>query len=271
VSSNGSNGAPASLAGRESPTQSTAMTEEPDDRLERARWLLALGGVVAGLAAFAVGEATYKWIPAQQVTYRAFGRMVTSATGATVMVADARNGALAFAVLGCWLGGCLGIAGGLARRAPAAAAVSGLLGAILGAALAGGVSLALLPILMDAQIVHLNYEIMISIVMHALPWGLAGAAAGLAFTVGLGRRLLGLALMAGFAGAVVGSVAFDLVGAALFPFSDTLAPISTTWASRLMARLLVTVVTAAAVTLSLSAPRRTKAVCQPEIMTSGQP
>ena len=59
--------------------------------------------------------------------------------------------------------------------------------------------------------------------------------------------------MAGFIGAVLGAIAFDLVGAGLFSQAETGEPISTTWASRLTARLLVALATAAGVILILPA------------------
>ena len=246
----------------ESPARSAPQDAEPADApgwLNRARWLAALAGVLAGLIAFGLGEATYKWIPAKIVAIPTMGTIVYAPTAATEAVAAARNGTIAFGILGLCLGGCLGIAGGLARRAPAATVTAGLLGSILGAALGAGVSLPLLPRLMNARIMHSDYEIMISLIMHGLPWGLAGAAAGLAFAVGLGeRRLIVPALTAGCAGAVLGAIAFDLIGAALFPFADTGEPIAAAWLARLLARLLVTVGTAALVILILpgqAAPR----------------
>ena len=61
--------------------------------------------------------------------------------------------------------------------------------------------------------------------------------------------------MAGLVGAVVGAVAFDLVGAFAFPLAKTDSPISQTWATRLLARLLVTIGTAASLALLLTGPR----------------
>ena len=71
------------------------------------------------------------------------------------------------------------------------------------------------------------------------------------------------ALAAGFAGAVLGTIAFDLIGAAVFPLASTAEPISTTWPSRLLARMLVAVGTAAIIMVSLSSalprgPRRSR-------------
>ncbi|HZW30256.1 MAG TPA: hypothetical protein VFF52_06070 [Isosphaeraceae bacterium] len=197
---------------------------------------------------------------------------MTSVTPETQAVADLRNAALTFGVLGFCLGGCLGIAGGLARPSRAALVTAGLLGSILGPALAAGVTLAWLPSFLWARITYSDYELIISLAIHGLPWGLAGAAAGLAFAVGLGEgRLIGPTLAAGFVGAVLGTIAFDLIGAALFPFADTAEPIATTWPCRLLARMLVTAATAAAMILVLPAPRPAPAARPPEIGSPSQP
>jgi len=71
---------------------------------------------------------------------------------------------------------------------------------------------------------------------------------GLAFAIGLGeRRLPGRALLAGLAGAVLGTIAFDVVRALAFPLAKTDALFSLTWPTR----LLVSLGTAAALALSL--------------------
>jgi hypothetical protein len=234
-----------------------------DERLGWTRGLLAVGGLLAGLLAFGVGEAVYDLIPAKSVTQHALGLTKVNPTVATETVAAARNGALAFGVLGLFLGGCLGLAGGLARRSSFAVAAGGL-GSVLGFAAGVGASLALLPFCMASRIRYPDNELVISFLMHGAIWGLLGALAGLAFAVGLGERPLWVrALIVGFAGALVGAIAFDLIGAVAFPGAKTDDPISRTWVTRLMARLLVTVTTAAAVSLVLpvrsgepSGPRR---------------
>jgi hypothetical protein len=234
-----------------------------EERLGRTRGLLAVGGLLAGLLAFGVGEAVYDLIPAKSVTQHALGLTKVSPTVATETVAAARNSALAFGVLGLFLGGCLGLAGGLARRSSFAVAAGGL-GSVLGFAAGIGASLALLPVCIASRIRYPDNELVISFLMHGAIWGLLGALAGLAFAVGLGERPLWVrALTAGFAGALVGAVAFDLIGVVAFPGAKTDDPISRTWVTRLMARLLVTVATAAAVSLALpvrsgepSGPRR---------------
>ena len=178
--------------------------------------------------------------------------MRVTPTVATENVAAARNGAVAFGVLGLFLGGCLGLAGGLARRSSPSAVTAGGLGSVLGFAAGVGASLALLPVCMVSRIRYHDSDLVITLLMHGAIWGLLGAMAGLAFAVGLGNRSFWVrALIAGFAGALLGAVIFDLIGVVAFPGAKTDDPISRTWVTRLMARLLVTVATAAAVSLVL--------------------
>jgi hypothetical protein len=223
----------------------------------RTRLSIFAGALMAGLIAFGVGESIYKIIPAKKVLQSV---MMTSAkvllpTPATETVAAARNGALAFGVLGLCLSSGLGIAGGLARQSAAAATRAGLLGAIVGAIVGAGLSLALLPMFLALQNRYPDDELsvlLLSLVMHAIIWGLVGASAGLAFTVGLGEPSLRIrAAIAGFWGAVLGTVVFELAGGLFFPLAATHQPISETWPTRLLARLLVTLGTVSAMIVAL--------------------
>jgi hypothetical protein len=228
--------------------------EKTEIGLSRARTLAMVGGLVAGLAAFGIGEATSDLIPAEPEQINFMGTMQWSVTKQSPRVLS-RVAAVGFGVLGACLGGSLGIAGGLARRpvSAAAPAAGGLLGAVLGAALGAGTSLALVPPLLDLYFGHKDMEILTGMFSHSVIWGPLGAAAGLAFAVGLGeRRLIGRALVAGLAGALLGTVVFDFVGALAFPLAKTDALFSETWPTRLLARLIISLGTAAALALSLS-------------------
>lgn len=240
-------------SGMHNPPRSAA---GPDSRaLRRAQCFLALAGLLAGLVAFAAGEAVYKLIPAELVKVNTMGQIMMAPTEKTARAADVRNAALAFGLLGVCLGSFMGTAGGLARRSASAMARAGVLGAVLGLAAGALISFGLLPIFLDTQPFHPEHELILSVIMHMAIWGVTGAAAGLAFAVGLGeRRLVARAIAAGFVGAALGSLVFELVGAALFPLASTGQPISTTWPSRLLARLLVTAASVAGVILTISAP-----------------
>jgi hypothetical protein len=233
------------------------------------RTLVAVSGIIAGLAAFGIGEATREWVPPEKVRTNFFGAVRERVTRDSPRVAI-RTAALAFGVMGLCLGGCLGITGGLARRSLPASVAGGLLGAVLGALLGAGVTLGLLPFFMQMRSQFRNNDLVIGMLVHGVIWGPLGAAAGLAVAIGLGEpRLIGRAVAAGFAGAVVGSVAFDVIGAFAFPLAKTDSPISQTWTSRLLARLLVSVGTAAVVALLLPGPRPTQTASpKPSIPTT---
>ena len=232
--------------------------EEVKIRRSRAWKLAAAGGLLAGLIAFGVGEPIYKVIPATRVSQkiRMSNIEVMLPSRETENAAAAKNAALTFGVLGVCLGGALGMAGGLARRSTSATVTAGVLGAVVASALGVAISLALLPYCLQAQLDHTDQDLIIALVMHGLIWGPVGAMAGLAFAIGLGERRLAVhALTASLVGAVLGTFAFELLGAAFFSNAETVKPISVTWPTRLMARLLVTMGTAVALSPILASPQ----------------
>ncbi len=183
----------------------------------RARWLLLVAGLLAGLVAFAIGEKTHDLVQAEKVKKNLMGNTILEPTEATNLVAATRNAAATFGVLGLCLGASLGIAGGLARRSIGGALAGGLAGALLGLASGAGVTWAILPRFIAARDYYFDYDLVISVGMHMLLWGLLGAGAGLAFVVGLRRYRLGAsAFIAGLIGAALGAVAYDIIGAVLF-------------------------------------------------------
>jgi hypothetical protein len=241
--------------------QPVAVPEDHRGPHNHVRWLVLCSALVAGLAAFGIGELVYKIIPAKKILQSV---MMTSAkvmapTPATEREAAARNGALAFGALGLCLAGALGIAGGLARKSRLAALRGGLLGAILGLGLGAGTSLGFLPWFLSLQDRYGDDDLivlLISLVMHALIWGLLGGVAGLAFAVGTGEPALWRrASIAGIVGGIAGAVAFELLGGLFFPIAATHQPISETWLTRLLARLLVVLAVAIALLPSLAKPR----------------
>jgi hypothetical protein len=257
MSSLESEGTPEALRGDAvAAAEPAARREEAISHISRVRKLAILGAFLAGLAAFGIGEAVYKRFPIEWVELHERGPHL-GPTQATVVAAATKNASLAFGALGLCLGGFLGAAGGLGRRSTRAATTGGLLGIVLGAALGAGVSLALLPFLLQAQYDYRERELLIALVMHTLTWGLLGASAGLAFAVGLGElRYIGRAVTGGLVGAALGAVAFELTGAALFTSANTHYAISDTWLTRFLACMLVALGTAAALVLLLSEPRK---------------
>jgi hypothetical protein len=88
-------------------------------RTSRERWLVALGGVLAGLAAFGIGEATYQIFQTVLVEQSLQGTKIWVPSLATTSAAVAKNGALAIGTLGVCLGLCLGAAGASDAKAHA--------------------------------------------------------------------------------------------------------------------------------------------------------
>ncbi len=238
-------------------------------RTSRERWLVALGGVLAGLIAFGTGEAVYQRFRPALVRQDLMGNKIMAPTLETKHAAVVKNSALTFGVLGACLGICLGAAGGLARGSTRAAVIGGSVGAVLGSAAGAGLTLAVLPGFLVAGMDYFEYDLIIAMAMHGLIWGVLGAAAGLAFAVGEGDwRLIGRAVTAGGLGGLVGAITFELIGGMYFAAAETSDAISLTWQTRLMARLLVSLGTAAAIVLCLPSPPRDVVEYQTELAAS---
>jgi hypothetical protein len=101
--------------------------------------------------------------------------------------------------------------------------------------------MALLPIA-EQNLVLASESMIFPLFIHAGIWSAIGAAGGLAFGLGLdGRATAARAILGGFAGALLGTIGYELVGGLAFPMSMTTQPLSATWGTRLLARLAVTV------------------------------
>jgi hypothetical protein len=105
-------------------------------------------------------------------------------------------------------------------------------------------SLGLLPVYfraLDVAQEELSRDLVLPLMIHCGIWAACGLAAGTAF--GLGLRL-GMAQIArsgigGLIGAALGGSIYELMGAMVFPDHMTTSPLSLTWSTRLLARLLV--------------------------------
>jgi hypothetical protein len=204
------------------------------------KWVLVLSaGLAAGLVAWAVGEATL--VP--EAGFQDRDKKITISP----QVAGLRNSTISFGVLGAALGLALGTAGGLVRRSFPRAALAGAAGLILG----GGAGVALTRWVLPIYYAHSAAgDITYSLMVHAGVWASVAAAAGLAFVIGLGGWRGALPGIVGGAGAaLVATVIYEFAGGFLFPTALTDRPISQTWETRLLARLLVTGMVAAGVVL----------------------
>jgi hypothetical protein len=161
------------------------------------------------------------------------------------------SSAVTFIQQGAILGALLGAAGGLARGSARSAVLAALAGGALGTGVAAAAAHLVLPFYYQSLRPGID-DLGLSMLTHGGIWGAIGAASGLAFGLGIGlggRSLLAQSAkgaLAGLLGGVAASMAFDLIGAVLFPLDKTGEPISATLVTRSLAQLLVALFVAAA-------------------------
>jgi hypothetical protein len=214
-------------------------------------WALAVGaGLLAGVMSWVAGEAALTAFKPELEEAHGMGVVLLLPSRKGEIKADTQNAALAFGLLGAILGLGLGITGGLVPEAIRIrrGAIAALTGLAVGGALGVGASLALVPVFNQARMANpLSLDLTIPMLVHAGIWAAVGAGGGLAFGLGLGgdRRRIARATIGGLVGGALAAVAYEMIGALVFPLADTPRPLSLTWGTRLLARLLVTTLAAA--------------------------
>jgi hypothetical protein len=215
---------------------------------------IAAAGLLAGLIAFGLGELVYRHFDPELVAHALGGNQVMRPTMETKAASDARNSATAFGMLGGVIGLFLGLAGGLARRSIGSAAKAGCVGLVLGVTVGAVLPLVLIVPYLRMLNRRTADDLFLSLGLHAMLWGPLGAVGGLAFGIGRGRSGQTLRLMVGgLMGAIVGTIAYDAIGGAVTPLAGTADAISSTWPTRLLARLLVAIGAAVAIDLTIRA------------------
>jgi hypothetical protein len=212
------------------------------------RWSIVLAaGVLAGLAGFGVGEAAPRLSPPDlnlPAEIRASGTKKPAEIERRMGIARDRAAALAYGGMGMLLGLALGVAGGLVRRSPVAAATAGLVGLVLGAAAGAGTTQASLPSYHAARAAagdeDKNNDLALALMTHGAIWAAVGAAAGLALGLGLGGRgRAARAVVGGLLGACVAAGIYEFAGAIMFPTDQTFRPVAISAMPRLLAHISV--------------------------------
>jgi hypothetical protein len=217
---------------------------------------IAAAGLLAGLIAFGLGELIYGRFAPELVGQSVGGNQVMRPTLETKAASDARNSATAFGILGGVIGLFLGLAGGLERRSISSAAKAGCVGLVLGVTVGAVLPLVLVVPYLRMLNRRTADDLFLSLGLHAMLWGPLGAVGGLAFGIGRGRLGQTLRLIVGgLMGAIVGTIAYDAIGGAITPLAGTADAISTTWPTRLLARLLVAISAAVAIDLTIRATK----------------
>lgn len=213
--------------------------------------VLTLGaGLLAGAVAWLAGEATVQTFRPKMVTANTPMGPMTAAPADEIVRTDVKNAALAFAMQGACLGLALGLAGGLARGSARAGAAAGLAGAAIGAALALGAAAALQPVYYQSlQLDRVEQGLTVPMLVHGGIWGAAGLAGGLAFGLGTGggRSSIARAAVGGLVGVLLAAFVFEATAAMAFPKAATTRPLSLTPESRLMAKMMASLLSAAGI------------------------
>jgi hypothetical protein len=245
------------------PLEAGSDTGHPDpppaarSRRPARTWCITLGaGLLAGVVSWGVGEATLTTFkPKLEVVHLYGGGTSKESTVKGEAIADTRNATLAFGLLGATLGLVLGIAGGFCGDERGRGVTAGLVGLVVGGGAGVLASLALVPIFHRKLAENFSsVDLTTPMLVHAGVWAAVGAAGGLAYAMGSGlaKDRTARAVIGGLVGGALGAVAYDLIGVMAFPLADTHRPLSLTWPTRLLARLMVTTLAAAGATVLAS-------------------
>jgi hypothetical protein len=234
------------------PGPGPAAAPAPAPAPRRPPWGLGLAaGLLAGVASWAAGEVGRVYVNPTPLSREVFPEAGTARLLASASVA---SGMLTYGLQGAILGLMLGLAGGLARRSPAAAVGAVVLG--VGAAGSAGALAArvLIPVFfrnVDDQAADLTLPLLV----HGGLWCPIGAAAGLALGFGRGGWVCGArAALGGLLGAVVGTMVYEAGGALLFPLAKTVLPIPLSVGARGLAHLAVAAPVALCAAVASQAP-----------------
>ncbi len=208
-------------------------------------WAIALAaGVAAGLGAWLLGELVHDFFRPQVFPVRVALTTYIQPTLASLNAADLKNAALVFTVLGGATGLVMGAGGGLAVRSPLRGLTVGLGGLVAGGAAGALGSLGLFPFFSRQAVPNPN-DLLWPILIHAGVWMAIGTVGGAAFAVGMrcGRRVFNSAIGACL-GALLATLVFHGLSEGFFLDSPSTVMVATSTWVRLLAVILVTVLSA---------------------------
>lgn len=208
------------------------------------RVVTMLCGLAAGVAAWAIGESFYGYFGAPMRKVTTMGYVSFRATPGDLVAANIKNALIPYGVLTALTAVTLGMLGAGHRRNLRAGVVGGLWGLALGIPLTGALTIAsLLGYWSYFGENPLTEELLVPLLSHMVSWAGVGAAGGLSLGLALGggRSVVLRSILWGVIGALLGTLVYELVGAALFPLHRTTFPVSASSVSRGLARTSVAV------------------------------
>lgn len=153
--------------------------------------------------------------------------------------------------MGALLGLAMGLAGGLARRSAFASSWAAIVGLLLGTAAAASSALVLVTYFFKEFDPH-SGDLVLPLLTQGAIWSVVGAIGGLAFAMGIGGKHRWMkTVLGGLVGAAAATVIYELVGAIAFSSDKTDLPLSHSITTRVMAQLLVAILSAVGVILAL--------------------
>ena len=218
----------------------------PSNRLSPL-WLVCLGsGLVAGLLAAFGGELTYDKLhadpeyPASIDSLSGSERAIARAQVRfkTKVVVETRQAAAAIGMLGLALGIALGLTGALAAGSQRVSLAGSFIGGVSGALVGAGLSMLLVPVFFDVSNSQTGLPLLF--LTHLAILAGVGAAGGLALGWSLGdRKVIVRCMIGGIVGALVGTLAFEVINFVAFPNMRTFEPVPVKTIPRIIMHLLV--------------------------------
>jgi len=208
--------------------------------------MVLAGGLLAGLAGFGAGEYALRlFAPSLVLPPEIRGDQVRTRREHARRVREwqDRSATLSYGALGALLSLALGVAGGLARRAPGASITAGLMGLVLGAVAGTGTTFLVLPWYHAYHGIpsddNATQELYLALATHGTIWVAVGAVAGLALGLGLGGGRVARAIIGGILGAALAAAVYEFGGAVGFALDKTYQPMAMAPGPRLLAHLAV--------------------------------
>ena len=222
-------------------------------------WLLTLGsGLIAGLLAATGGELSFQALhkepeyPASLTNLGSSQRAIARAVVRfqTRMVVDTNKATAAYGLLGVTLGVVLGLAGGLAGRFRRPSLQGATVGGVLGGIAGAGLSLATVPLFFQLAGSDIT-ALPLLFLTHAAIFAGVGAASGAALGWEWGdRRLIVRCMIGGVVGAVIATLAVELINVAAFGIMRIFEPVPAKSTPRFLVHLAVALGTAVGAVLA---------------------
>jgi hypothetical protein len=215
-------------------------------RRRGAIWAIVFAcGAAAGLVSWLAGELAHHAFKPQLFLVEAMSVGALQPSRESQQSADFKNSVLTFSILGGVTGLAMGLAGGLAVHSSARSLKVGLLALAAGAIVGAAASLALVPLFFRELIPDTN-DLLSPVLIHGGIWTAIGAVGGIAFAAAMGtsrRRFADAIAGAGF-GAILATIFYHALAAAVFPQAKSTEVVANTAIVRFLAMSLVPILTA---------------------------